>query len=102
MMSFESPLHLDFVAIARSDKIGTHQKKDDVRLVELLVDNVIEFVTGPDAPVVPWLDKPLVLERRQMFLQHVTVFLVGMGVGEKEFFHAPSTGHSANFAIGVS
>ncbi len=59
MMALHSPIHLDVVAIVRSDEVRADQQQDDLIAVNMLINGSIDFLASMDPSIMPSLDDSL-------------------------------------------
>jgi len=77
-MPLKCTLKFDSIAVVGCQETGAHEQQDYICLFQLLVNLSINNRSGDKSAVVPRLDKPLMLEGREMLLQLVSVLLVIM------------------------
>lgn len=83
-MPFESPLHLAFVAVIRSDEIRANKQEDDICGVDVAIDGCPKLLAGDNATIMPGVDQALPTETPEMNLQLVAKILVDVGIGEED------------------
>lgn len=84
VVALEGALHFLFITIRRGNEVRADEEENDVGLFKVFVDGAGPIGSGLNAPVVPWLDKVLALEDREMRLKLVAERFILVGVAVEE------------------
>jgi hypothetical protein len=79
--------YLEPLTEARSEKIRTDENDNDVRVAELLVNNILPRASRCNFAVVPYSDQALMLKNPQMRCQRGAMFPILVRIGYEDAFH---------------
>ena len=84
LVAFQCPRHFPVPAIVGRQKTGAHEKENDVRGVQVLVNPTLPVFSGDDLTVVPVGDHAAPSEHGQLLLELLPERLILVRIGVKK------------------